>query len=284
MAAGKQLRFASANVPAEKQVCVLSSHMVCGCCCVRLLLQVCVPKNTVVVVTREKGGFLSVLQSSLSTGAEPDPRLAEVRWGRKGARQLLGLTMQCAVCLCEQSLDSTTGPGSCHHQCCALLCHMVLLQVSTCLASIAQGVHTKSRAWVARPHASQVKVAVAAVSSIAPHLHLHLLLCTLQVAVSFHSVSDSSTPGWRNTHTHAGCLLCSQGGWVSAGGGVSSSPGPLDGLMSPRGTNSFVDGLLGTAKGSGTALGRRWTARTFLAGTCADAAASRVLSSSCGGP
>jgi hypothetical protein len=44
-----------------------------------LLLQVCVPKNTVLVVTREKGGFLSVLQSSLSTGAEPDPRLAEVR-------------------------------------------------------------------------------------------------------------------------------------------------------------------------------------------------------------
>jgi hypothetical protein len=33
------------------------------------------------VVTREKGGFLSVLQSSLSTGAEPDPRLAEVRGG-----------------------------------------------------------------------------------------------------------------------------------------------------------------------------------------------------------
>lgn len=30
------------------------------------------------------------------------------------------------------------------------------LQVSTCLASIAQGVHTKSRAWVARPHAAQV--------------------------------------------------------------------------------------------------------------------------------
>jgi hypothetical protein len=43
------------------------------------VLQVCVPKNTMLVVTREKGGFLSVLQSSLSTGAEPDPRLAEVR-------------------------------------------------------------------------------------------------------------------------------------------------------------------------------------------------------------
>lgn len=41
-------------------------------------MQVCVPKNTVLVVTREKGGFLSVLQSSLSTGSEPDPRLAEV--------------------------------------------------------------------------------------------------------------------------------------------------------------------------------------------------------------
>jgi hypothetical protein len=39
---------------------------------------------------------------------------------------------------------------------------------------------------------------------------------------------------------------------------VSSSPGPLDGLMSPRGTNSFVDGLLGAAKGSGGAAhGRR---------------------------
>lgn len=45
------------------------------------MLQVCVPKNTVLVVTREKGGFLSVLQSSLSTGTEPDPRLAEVRIG-----------------------------------------------------------------------------------------------------------------------------------------------------------------------------------------------------------
>lgn len=45
-----------------------------SCAC----LQVCVPKNTVLVVTREKGGFLSVLQSSLSTGSEPDPRLAEV--------------------------------------------------------------------------------------------------------------------------------------------------------------------------------------------------------------
>jgi hypothetical protein len=33
----------------------------------------------------------------------------------------------------------------------------VLTQVSTCLASIAQGVHTKSRAWVARPQASQVR-------------------------------------------------------------------------------------------------------------------------------
>lgn len=49
-------------------------------------LQVCVPKNTVLVVTREKGGFLSVLQSSLSTGAEPDPRLAEVRWTGLGCR------------------------------------------------------------------------------------------------------------------------------------------------------------------------------------------------------
>ena len=28
--------------------------------------------------------------------------------------------------------------------------HVLLLQVSSCLASIAQGVHTKSRAWVAR--------------------------------------------------------------------------------------------------------------------------------------
>lgn len=48
------------------------------------VLQVCVPKNTVLVVTREKGGFLSVLQSSLSTGAEPDPRLAEVRFAHRG--------------------------------------------------------------------------------------------------------------------------------------------------------------------------------------------------------
>ncbi|KAF8073182.1 Cndp1 [Scenedesmus sp. PABB004] len=60
---------------------------------------VSVPKNTVLVVTREKGGFISSLQSSLSAGAAPDARLQEV---------------------------------------------------STCLASIAQGVHTKSRAWVAR--------------------------------------------------------------------------------------------------------------------------------------
>jgi hypothetical protein len=43
-----------------------------------------VPKNTVLVLTREKGGFLSVLQSSLSTGPEPDPRLAEVRRHKKG--------------------------------------------------------------------------------------------------------------------------------------------------------------------------------------------------------
>jgi hypothetical protein len=54
----------------------------CCVCCARTTRtpwQVCVPKNTVLVVTREKGGFLSVLQSSLSTGAQPDPRLAEVR-------------------------------------------------------------------------------------------------------------------------------------------------------------------------------------------------------------
>lgn len=38
-----------------------------------------VPKNTVLVVTREKGGFLSMLQSSLSMSIKPDPRLQEVR-------------------------------------------------------------------------------------------------------------------------------------------------------------------------------------------------------------
>lgn len=41
--------------------------------------QVAVPKNTVLVVTREKGGYLSMLQSSLSAGRQPDPRLQEVR-------------------------------------------------------------------------------------------------------------------------------------------------------------------------------------------------------------
>jgi hypothetical protein len=44
-----------------------------------LLLQVCVPKNTVLCVTREKGGFLSMLQSSVSLSRVPDPRLQEVR-------------------------------------------------------------------------------------------------------------------------------------------------------------------------------------------------------------
>lgn len=112
---GKQSRFASADVPAEKQLCAAcgfkKSRSLCGCCCVRLLLQVCVPKNTVVVVTREKGGFLSVLQSSLSTGAEPDPRLAEVRWGTQGGRQQLGLSVHCSACLYEQSLANSTGRG-----------------------------------------------------------------------------------------------------------------------------------------------------------------------------
>jgi hypothetical protein len=45
------------------------------CCC----WQVCVPKNTVLCVTREKGGFLSMLQSSVSLSRVPDPRLQEVR-------------------------------------------------------------------------------------------------------------------------------------------------------------------------------------------------------------
>jgi hypothetical protein len=40
-----------------------------------------VPKNTVLCVTREKGGFLSMLQSSVSLSRVPDPRLQEVRLG-----------------------------------------------------------------------------------------------------------------------------------------------------------------------------------------------------------
>jgi hypothetical protein len=42
-----------------------------------------------------------------------------------------------------------------------------------------------------------------------------------------------------------------QGGWASGGGAgpAASSPGALgDGLMSPRGTAGFVDGLLGMGK------------------------------------
>lgn len=54
------------------------------------------------------------------------------------------------------------------------LCWLVL-QVSTCLASIAQGVHTKSRAWVARRHNTQVCMGVSAahgggcMSHLLPH-------------------------------------------------------------------------------------------------------------------
>lgn len=55
------------------------------------------------------------------------------------------------------------------------------------------------------------------------------------------------------------CSLWSvlQGGWASGGGAgpIASSPGALgDGLMSPRGTAGFVDGLLGMGKaGTGEA-------------------------------
>lgn len=156
--------------------------------CLCDVLQVCVPKNTVLVVTREKGGFLSVLQSSLSTGAEPDPRLAEVRrmhelgsvadlvaadkW-RGAAGSMFGWWQQCwQLNVVHAQLEDRCGmlcmhyhlqdeEGGDHCSCC-----VVLLQVSTCLASIAQGVHTKSRAWVARPQASQVRL----------HLCLHLCL------------------------------------------------------------------------------------------------------------
>jgi hypothetical protein len=49
-----------------------------------------VPKNTVLVVTREKGGFLSMLQSSLRPSKTPDPRLQEVG--------IMGLQLGAVVC------------------------------------------------------------------------------------------------------------------------------------------------------------------------------------------
>jgi hypothetical protein len=63
-----------------------------------------VPKNSVVVVSREKGGYIAMLQASLTADPVPGPRLQEV-WhfgnsDRQYTQQLLYLLhhLLCGTC------------------------------------------------------------------------------------------------------------------------------------------------------------------------------------------
>lgn len=106
-----------------------------------------------------------MLQSSLSPRKTSDPRLQEVcvlDATRLQTSTVTGWSGCCrvAACLCHLcTVIMAAANRICHCLRCAHCLHdvsaceasgMLALQVSSCLASIAQGVHTKSRAWVAR--------------------------------------------------------------------------------------------------------------------------------------